>query len=95
MNVELRVPVVGPFGVEGFVDAGNVWARPEYVTWDAFTPDFGETLGPNDLRVAFGVGARVNLPFGPLRLDFAWSTRPDERGAYLRGRPQFAIGPSF
>src|SRR5439155_3490021 len=29
-NVELRVPLIGPFGAELFADAGNVWARTSY-----------------------------------------------------------------
>jgi outer membrane protein assembly complex protein YaeT len=95
-NAELRIPVAGPFGVEMFVDAGNVWARPEYVKARHFELVFGdERLGPSDLRVVFGAGARVNLPFGPLRVDFAWSPRPDEDGDWLVAEPQFAIGPSF
>ena len=33
--------------------------------------------GPSDLRWTYGVGARLVLPFGPLRVDLAWSDRPD------------------
>jgi len=48
----------------------------------------------------YGLGGRLVLPFGPLRVDLAWSDRPDfPRGTLFR-RPmrfayQFAIGPSF
>ena len=55
---------------------------------------------PGDLRYSYGVGARLLLPFGPLRLDLAWSPSPDFDGATLgkvqqRFAYQFAIGPSF
>jgi outer membrane protein insertion porin family len=95
-NAELRIPLVGIIGMELFMDAGNVWARPEYITWDDFLLEFtDERLGPNDVKYVFGVGARLNFPFIPVRIDFTWSPRPDENGRWFRGVPQFAIGPSF
>jgi outer membrane protein assembly factor BamA len=95
-NAELRIPVVGPFGVEIYLDAGNVWARPAYVKADDFIPKVShERLDPGDMRYMFGAGARVNLPFGPLRIDFTWSPRPDELGNWRVAAPQFAIGPAF
>lgn len=95
-NAEFRIPLIGPFGLEAFADAGNVWARPGYIKGRQFLPKVGNTrLDAGDVRYLFGVGWRVNLPFGPLRVDFAWSTRPDELGLRRRGVMQFAIGPSF
>jgi outer membrane protein assembly factor BamA len=95
-NAELRVPVVGPFGLELYVDAGNVWARPGYIRGNGFIPRVShERLDPGDVRYMFGAGARVNLPFGPLRIDFTWSPRPDENGKWRVAEPQFAIGPAF
>lgn len=95
-NLELRVPVAGPVGLEFFLDAGNVWTRPSYIK----AADFAFTasdrrLAPGDVRYVFGVGGRLNLPFGPLRLDLTWSPRPDENGSWLVHQAQFAIGPSF
>jgi len=55
-NAELRVPVTGGFGVVGFVDTGNVFARPVDI-------DLGE------LRSAVGGGIRYRSPVGPLRID--------------------------
>ena len=60
-------------------------------------------LGANDVRWAFGVGPRLQLPFGPLRADFTWWPRLDRQladaghpdGKRARGRFQFAIGPAF
>lgn len=100
-NVELRIPVAGPFGLEAFVDAGNVWARPEYIRGaDLIAPWQAARNRPNDLRWTYGLGARLVLPFGPLRVDLAWSERPDFPGSKLGRRLfpftyQFAIGPSF
>jgi outer membrane protein assembly factor BamA len=41
-----------------------------------------------------GVGPRLNLPFGPLRVDFSWSLRPEPGKGRVLGA-QFAIGPTF
>ncbi len=100
-NLELRVPVAGPFGFEFFLDAGNVWARPEYIRGRDFgLPGRAPAVGTNAVRYTYGVGARVLLPFGPLRVDLAWSEHPDFPHASLFGRRvpftyQFAIGPTF
>ena len=96
-NLEMRVPVVGPLGLEFYVDAGNVWARPSYMKLKQLVPRSGRSLpDPGDVRYVFGSGARLDLPFGPLRLDFTWSPRPvDVSGQWLVHKLQFAIGPSF
>lgn len=101
-NLELRVPVVGPFGFEFFLDAGNVWPRPEYIRARDFraVPGRRPSPGTNSVRYTYGVGARVLLPFGPLRVDLSWSEHPDFPHASLFGRRvpftyQFAIGPTF
>lgn len=102
-NLEARIPLWGPLGAEVFLDAGNVWARPEYIRVDSFgAPWNGRRAGPGDLRYSYGVGARLLLPFGPLRMDVAWCDHPefDARRAVIRGEKQrfayqFAIGPSF
>lgn len=100
-NVELRIPLWGPLGAEVFVDAGNVWARPEHVRISEFVAPWDSRQGGRgDLRYSCGVGARLLLPFGPLRLDLAWSRHPEFSGSEVFGRPrpfayQVAIGPSF
>ncbi len=96
-GAELRVPVVGPFGVELFVDAGNVWSQPRYMKWSNLTPRSGHTLpSDGDVRYVFGAGGTLMLPFGPLRVDLTWSARPvDASGRWFVREPQFAIGPSF
>jgi outer membrane translocation and assembly module TamA len=59
LNAELRAPVTGGFGVVGFLDSGNVFARVSDI-------DFGE------LRSAVGGGVRYKSPFGPIRLDIGF-----------------------
>ncbi|MEK7330116.1 MAG: BamA/TamA family outer membrane protein [Candidatus Eisenbacteria bacterium] len=95
-NAELRIPIAGPFGIELFVDAGNVWARPSYIKARDFAPKVShDPLTPNEVRYVFGIGPRINLPIGPLRLDLTWSLRPSPGSSALVAKPQFAIGPSF
>ena len=100
-NVELRIPLMGPLGAEAFVDVGNVWPRAEYIkAGDFVAPWNGERGLPGDIRWSYGVGARLLLPFGPLRMDISWSEHPDFRrsnvfGVTRRFAYQFAIGPSF
>jgi outer membrane protein assembly complex protein YaeT len=95
-----RLPVLGNFGFEFFVDAGNVWARPEYIHLQQFRPSISHTpLSDQDVRYVFGIGPRLDLPIGPLRVDFSWNFRPSNEGTQTRGylepRIQFAIGPSI
>jgi outer membrane protein insertion porin family len=96
-SVELRIRLRGPFGLEVYADAGNVWLRPSYIKLEQFRPEISnEPLDPGDVRYVVGIGPRLSLPVGPLRLDFTWGLRPGEGGP-LKGVPkmQFAIGPSF
>jgi outer membrane protein assembly complex protein YaeT len=91
-TVELRLPVVGLFGLEAFVDAGNVWARPEYIRAADFKPRLGRAeLDPGDVRYVGGLGGRLNLAFAPVRLDLSWGSEAGHRA----GRLQFAVGPAF
>ena len=95
-NIEARATLIGPIGIEFFVDAGNVWTRPSRIRASQFLPELNhKTLGEDDVRFVFGVGPRLNLPIGPLRLDFTWSMRPSGSAPALVASPQFAIGPSF
>lgn len=98
-NVELRIPVAGPLGVEVFVDAGNVWDRPSYIQAGDLLPEFSkDALAPGELRYVAGVGGRLQLPFGPLRYDVSWGLRPEPKGAgkeWIQARQQFSIGPAF
>jgi outer membrane protein assembly factor BamA len=95
-NVELRVPVVGPFGFELYADGGNVWSRPSDINGSDFTPGIGpEPLNPGDVHYVLGLGPRLNLPIGPLRLDLTWPLRPMPGTTRRNLVAQFAIGPTF
>jgi len=100
-NAEARIPLWGPFGAEAFVDAGNVWARAGHVRLASFVAPWNSRQGQaGDLRYTCGIGARLLLPFGPLRMDLSWSRHPDFSGSKVFKKQvpfnvQFAIGPSF
>jgi len=98
-NLELRVPIIGPFGLEAYIDGGNVWARPGDVKFGNLVPHVtSEPRDVGDVRYVLGAGGRLNLPFGPLRVDFTWNLQPDAGPSgrqWLVAQPQFAIGPSF
>lgn len=89
---ELRLTpgVNGPFGIVGFIDAGNVWDR----SWRLYL---------NDVRTDVGVGLRYTTPVGPLRFDLAYQLTPIDAlvlqgqaaGAYRRWRFHFSIGQAF
>ena len=85
----IRFPFLGPLGFEAYIDAGNVWMRPEHITWDDFTSR--SELDPDAVRVVAGFGPRIELPIGPLRADITWRWRPERSHDKL----QSAIGPSF
>jgi outer membrane protein assembly complex protein YaeT len=65
LNGELRAPVFGGFGVVGFIDTGNVFAR---------TADF--SVG--QLRTAVGFGIRYRSPVGPIRIDVGFKVNRKE-----------------
>ena len=95
-NVELRVPLVGPLGAEFFLDGGNVWSRLSFVQLKDFGPRISQApYTSRDVRYVCGVGARLNLPFGPLRFDVSWSAQPELLGRNRKPKTQFAIGPTF
>jgi outer membrane protein insertion porin family len=59
LNAELRLPVTSGFGVVGFVDTGNVFARVADIDVAEF-------------RTAVGGGFRYKSPVGPLRFDLGF-----------------------
>jgi outer membrane protein assembly complex protein YaeT len=73
-TLEWRVPVRGRFGIVGFVDAGNVWARR-----------LAATTG--GLRADGGLGLRVATPIGLVRADAAQQLNPVP-GLLVAGQPE-------
>jgi outer membrane protein assembly factor BamA len=80
LNQELRFPIWSLVSGGVFWDAGNVWARAGDVR-----------LG--ELRQSVGAGLRVMLPFGPVRVEYAWNVGP-HRGT-RGGRFVFGLGHAF
>jgi outer membrane protein assembly factor BamA len=85
----VRLPFLGTLGLEIYGDVGNIWPRPAFMTWDSFSKTRDDD--PNAIRVVGGIGPRVDLPIGPLRIDVTWHARPTPSHPVI----QFAIGPSF
>ena len=79
-NFEIRVRVVGNFGVVLFTDAGGVWRYLDEVSLD--TAGFGT-----------GFGLRYHTMFGPVRLDYGFA--PTWRNSLKRGRIYLGIGHVF
>lgn len=74
---ELRLSITSLFLVSAFVDAGNLWVDPD-------------NIDPTILRYAAGAGLRLNLPVGPLAIDYGFNLnrRPwEDIGAF-----HFSVG---
>ena len=64
-----------------FLDVGNVWRR---------VSEFGGSF-----KAGAGVGARVNTPIGPVRLDIGFPVSPMENGESRKPRFHFNVSRSF
>jgi outer membrane protein assembly factor BamA len=80
INQELRFPIWRSLHGGVFWDAGNVW-----LTSAGF-----DLL---DLRQSVGAGLRFVLPFGPIRLEYAWVVKP--RTGEAKSRLVFGLGHAF
>ena len=99
---------VGPKDGDGEPIGGNVYynATAEYTfpiierVRGAVFYDVGEVLPDaytftlNDLKSDVGIGVRLNLPIGPLRLDYGYPIRTD-RQTGKTGKIQFSVGYQF
>jgi len=98
LNAEIRRRLFGPFGIEGFLDGGNVWERPTDIHARNLL-SFGDRAGYNDMRYTAGLGLRFATPLGPVRLDYGWKlrmARPDQVDAAThRGEFHFSVGQAF
>ena len=72
------IPIIDMLRVAAFYDIGNVSS-------DAY--DFNA----KDLADDWGLGLRLNLPIGPLRLDYGIPIHTP-KGVSDRGRFQFGVG---
>jgi outer membrane protein insertion porin family len=80
-TVEYTFPVVERIRGAVFFDIGNVWR------------DAGD-LGLSDLKSDVGLGVRLNLPIGPLRLDYGYPLQTDKTTSKA-GHIQFSVGYQF
>ncbi|MBC8001214.1 MAG: outer membrane protein assembly factor BamA, partial [Opitutaceae bacterium] len=84
-SAEYSVPIIERLRFAVFYDVGNVY-------YDAYSfktyAKWGQTVPYSD---NFGFGLRINLPIGPLRLDYGIPIHHDE-GVSSNGRVQFGVG---
>jgi outer membrane protein assembly complex protein YaeT len=79
-NIEYIRPVAGPLKGVIFLDAGGL------------SPDW-EDFGMNEIEVALGLGIRLDLPIGPVRLEYGHNMTQDTGDP--SGAWHFAIGTAF
>ncbi len=79
-NAEYIRSIAGPLNAVAFLDAGGL------------SRDW-EDLGMNDPEVAAGLGLRLDLPIGPVRLEYGHNLTRDGRDP--SGSWHFAIGTAF
>lgn len=78
-SVEYSIPIIERFRFAFFYDIGDVQV-------DSYKWEFG------NYSDNWGVGLRLNLPIGPLRLDYGIPISYDERYNEGSGRFQFGVG---
>lgn len=57
-------------------------------------PEAGQ-FEPNQLDAAVGVGIRLNLPIGPIQVDYGWPVITDDNNKDEHGRFSFTMGSTF
>lgn len=80
VNAEVTRPIAGPLRAVAFIDAGTL-AR-----------EFSE-LTSADVEIAAGLGVRLDLPIGPVRLEYGYNLTRDADEP--TGALHFAIGVAF
>jgi outer membrane protein insertion porin family len=78
-SIEYSIPIIERLRFAVFYDIGNVY-------WDPYDFNFG------DFRDDVGVGIRLNLPIGPLRIDYGI---PIHTGKYDDNGGQFNFGVGY
>jgi outer membrane protein insertion porin family len=87
-SAEYSIPIIERFRVAAFYDIGMVY--PDSFSYEP-DPARGPGYNTGGYSDNWGVGVRLNLPIGPLRLDYAFPITHDEFSG-SGGRFQFGIG---
>lgn len=85
-NAELTFPIIENLKGAFFVDAGNVWARPDSEPREGYI-----TQG---IKMGVGAGVRIRTPIGPVKLDFGFPINPDDHQEDS-GRFHFSMSRGF
>ena len=80
-SIEYIRPINDPIKAVIFFDAGQVYS--DVSDWGSFS----------DASYALGIGARINLPIGPVRLEYGYNL--NRRSGEPSGTLHFSIGTSF
>ena len=80
-TAEYSFPIIERVRGALFFDAGNVWPN-------------SYQFGLPDLKADVGIGGRLNLPIGPLRLDYGYPIMTDSESGHS-GKIQFSVGYQF
>lgn len=83
-GLEYSVPIIDRVRFAGFYDVGQVYYDP--YSFDVRAP---QKHMYND---NWGIGLRLNLPIGPLRLDYAFPITAEDYNDSRGGRFQFGVG---
>ncbi len=83
-SVEYSIPIIERVRFAVFYDVGNVYYKP--YSFELREPQ------QNIYNDNWGIGLRLNLPIGPLRLDYAFPITAEEYNDASGGRFQFGVG---
>jgi outer membrane protein insertion porin family len=81
LQSEYSIPVIDRVRFAVFADAGQVWSK-------AYSYSDSPVVGA-------GVGLRLNLPIGPINLDYGWPIRKDSNITSDNGQFSFNVGTKF
>ncbi len=81
-TVEFIQPIFERISGSVFTDLGNVWEDP------------GD-MDPTKMNQSVGLGLQIDLPIGPIRLDYGWPIATEMDHLSKTGRFHFNIGTTF